>query len=145
MVAPMGVIGILMAMLSVGTPNELLDYMDTAAYWKMKNVAVVSVETMTAELEEVKATGDIDALIKQLGDADFGKREAAQKGVSLNKAIISLLERAVGTKSVEKKKRVLYSDLDHLAGLWSREEAASFDKTLKAQRKVDAELWKKSK
>jgi len=73
------------------------------------------------------------------------QREAAQKGVSLNKAIISLLERAVGTKSVEKKKRVLYSDLDHLAGLWSREEAASFDKTLKAQRKVDAELWKKSK
>jgi hypothetical protein len=64
------------------------------------------------------------------------QREAAQKGVSLNKAIISLLERAVGTKSVEKKKRVLYSDLDHLAGLWSREEAESFDKTLKAQRKV---------
>jgi hypothetical protein len=51
----------------------------------------------------------------------------------------------VGTKAPEKKKRVLYDDLDHLAGLWSREEAAEFDKTLKAQRKVDAELWKKSK
>lgn len=73
------------------------------------------------------------------------KKEAAKKGVSLNKAIISLLERAVGTKPPEKRKRVLYHDLDHLAGLWSREEAASFDKTLKAQRKVDAELWKKSK
>ncbi len=72
-------------------------------------------------------------------------KEAAQKGVSLNKAIIALLERAVGGKQPEKKKRVLYHDLDHLAGLWSREEAASFDKTLKAQRKVDAELWKKSK
>ncbi len=73
------------------------------------------------------------------------QKEAAQKGVSLYKAIISLLERAVGSKGPEKKKRILYSDLDHLAGLWSREEAASFDKTLKAQRKVDAELWKKSK
>ncbi len=73
------------------------------------------------------------------------RKEAAQKGVSLNKAIISLLERAAGTKAPEKNKRVLYHDLDHLAGLWSREEAASFDKTLKAQRKVDAELWKKSK
>jgi plasmid stability protein len=73
------------------------------------------------------------------------QKEAAQKGVSLNKAIISLLERAVGTKAEGKKKRVLYDDLDHLAGLWSREEAAQFDKTLKAQRKVDTELWKRSK
>ena len=71
------------------------------------------------------------------------QKEAERKGVSLNKAIISLLERAVGT--TERKKKVLYHDLDHLAGLWSREEAASFDKTLKAQRKVDAELWKKTK
>ncbi len=73
------------------------------------------------------------------------RKEAEKKGVSLNKAIIALLERAVGTTGPEKKKRVLYHDLDHLAGLWSREEAASFDKSLKAQRKVDAELWKKSK
>ena len=73
------------------------------------------------------------------------QKEAEQKGMSLNKAIISILERAVGTKAAEKKKRVLYHDLDHLAGLWSREEAASFDKTLKAQRKVDSELWKKSR
>jgi hypothetical protein len=73
------------------------------------------------------------------------RKEAERKGVSLNKAIISLLERSVGTKVPEKKKRVMYDDLDHLAGLWSREEAASFDKTLKAQRKVDAELWKRSK
>jgi plasmid stability protein len=73
------------------------------------------------------------------------QKEAAEKGVSLNKAIISLLERAVGTKASEKKKRVLYNDLDHLAGLWSREEAAEFDKNLTAQRKVDTELWKKTK
>jgi hypothetical protein len=73
------------------------------------------------------------------------RKEAAQKGVSLNKAIISLLERVEGTKALEKKKKVLYNDLDHLAGLWSREEAAEFDKNLKAQRKVDAELWKKTK
>jgi plasmid stability protein len=73
------------------------------------------------------------------------QKEAAEKGVSLNKAIISLLERAVGSKTPEKKKRVLYNDLDHLAGLWSREEAAEFDKNLTAQRKVDTELWKKTK
>jgi hypothetical protein len=68
------------------------------------------------------------------------RKEAERKGVSLNKAIIALLERSVGTKVPGKKKRVMYHDLDHLAGLWSREETASFDMTLKAQRKVDAEL-----
>jgi hypothetical protein len=73
------------------------------------------------------------------------QKEAERKGMSLNKAIISLLERAVGSKAPEKKRRVLYHDLDHLAGLWSREEAAQFDRSLKTQRKVDAELWKKSK
>jgi hypothetical protein len=71
------------------------------------------------------------------------RKEAERKGVSLNKAIISLLEKAVGGRTTEKKKKALYHDLDHLAGLWSREEAVVFDKSLKTQRKVDAELWKK--
>ena len=61
------------------------------------------------------------------------QKEAAQKGVSLNKAIISLLERAARTKAPERKKRVLYHDLDHLAGLWSREEAAEFDSAMKGR------------
>ncbi len=73
------------------------------------------------------------------------QREAAQKGLSLNKAFISLLERAVSGKSPEKKKKILYHDLDHFSGLWSREEAAEFDKNVKSQRKVDAELWKSTK
>jgi hypothetical protein len=73
------------------------------------------------------------------------KKEAERKGVSLNKAIISLLEQAVGGPATTKRKKVLHRDLDHFAGLWTREEAAVFDKSLKTQRKVDAELWKKSK
>jgi hypothetical protein len=73
------------------------------------------------------------------------QKKTAQKGISLNKAIISFIEPAMGTKYPARKKRVLYNDLDHLAGLWSRKEAAEFDKNLKAQRKVDPEPWKKSK
>lgn len=67
------------------------------------------------------------------------EKEAERKGLSLNRAIVSLLERAVTGKGKtgEKKKKVLYHDLDHLAGLWSREEAASFDKDLALQRKVE--------
>ena len=73
------------------------------------------------------------------------KREAERKGLSLNRAFISVLERAATGKSPEKKKRVLHHDLDHLAGLWSREESAAFEKNLRGQRKVDEELWKKAK
>ena len=72
------------------------------------------------------------------------QHEAQVRGVSLNKAIIALLEKAVGGKTGQKK-HALHHDLDHLAGIWSREESAAFEKTLKSQRKVDAELWKKSK
>ena len=73
------------------------------------------------------------------------KREAERKGLSLNRAFISVLERAVGGKSREKKKKVLHHDLDHLSGLWSREESAVFEKNLRVQRKVDEELWKKAR
>ena len=73
------------------------------------------------------------------------KREAERKGLSFNRAFIAVLERAVGGKSREKKKKVLHHDLDHLAGVWSREESAAFEKNLRAQRKVDEELWKRTK
>jgi plasmid stability protein len=65
------------------------------------------------------------------------QREAAQKGLSLNKSCISLLERAVRkNKAPEKKTATRYHDLDHLAGLWSREEAAEFDKNVRFQRMI---------
>lgn len=71
------------------------------------------------------------------------QKEAERKGLSLNRAFISLLERTVS--GTARKKKVIHHDLDHLAGLWSREESAAFDKYLGAQRKVDEELWKKLK
>ena len=63
----------------------------------------------------------------------MSQKEAAQKGVRLNKAIISLIERAMGPKAPGKKKRVLYNDLDHFARLWSREEATEFDSAMKGR------------
>ena len=33
-------------------------------------------------------------------------------------------------------------DLDHLAGTWSRKEAAAFESALREQRKIDPELWR---
>ena len=70
------------------------------------------------------------------------KKEAKIKGLSLNRAIISLLEKAAGKKGKEKKNRILYHDLDNLSGLWTKEEAETFEINLNLQRKIDENLWK---
>jgi hypothetical protein len=72
------------------------------------------------------------------------KREAARRKTSLNKAVVSLLEKAAGA-GTKTNEQVLYHDLDHLAGLWAGEEAAEFDKTLATQRKIDEGMWKRTK
>jgi hypothetical protein len=73
------------------------------------------------------------------------KKEAVRKRTSLNKAIVSLLEKAAGTGAPAPKKPVLYHDLDHFAGMWAREEAEAFNKSLELQRAIDEDLWKKAK
>jgi hypothetical protein len=73
------------------------------------------------------------------------KKEAERKGLSLNKAFVSLLERAAGLKVKEKKKKTLYHELDHLSGIWAKEEVESFERSLAFQRKIDEDLWKKAR
>jgi len=69
------------------------------------------------------------------------KKEAEKKGVSTNKAFISVLEKALGKKPKEKK--LLHHDLDHLSGVWTEEEAETFRRFLALQRTIDEDLWKK--
>jgi hypothetical protein len=73
------------------------------------------------------------------------KKEAEREGLSFNKAFISLLERATGLKAKERKKKILYHDLDHLSGIWAKDEAEIFQRSLAFQRGIDEELWKKAK
>jgi hypothetical protein len=70
------------------------------------------------------------------------RKEADRKRTSINKAVISLLER--NTEAHKRKKRQIkaYDDLDALAGSWTAKEAAEFDKSLVSQRTIDPELWK---
>ena len=68
-------------------------------------------------------------------------QRAKQKKTSVNKAVISLLEESLGKKP-QKKEKVRYHDLDHLAGSWTKEEAEAFDKLIAEQRTIDPELWK---
>ena len=69
-------------------------------------------------------------------------RERAANGrTSSNRAIIDLLEEAIGRKR-PKKAQDGHHDLDHLAGAWSAEEAKRFEAALREQRTIDPELWR---
>jgi hypothetical protein len=67
-------------------------------------------------------------------------REAARRGQSLNKTVLALLAERLGLADATAP--VQYDDLDELAGTWSKSEATRFDDALRAQRQVDARLWR---
>jgi hypothetical protein len=68
------------------------------------------------------------------------EQESAQRGTSLNKTVIRLLEEALLRAATEQKHPV-HHDLDSLAGSWSQQEADEFDQALGQQRSIDKELW----
>jgi len=68
------------------------------------------------------------------------KERASREGTSVNAVTLRLLRESLG---LEKRKRsVTYSDLDHLAGTWSREEEPEFTRNTAVFEQVDEELWK---
>jgi hypothetical protein len=66
------------------------------------------------------------------------KDKARKENLSLNKAIVKLLEEATGAEEA----KVVHHDLDHLAGTWSEEEYQEFMAALRDQRQIDPEMWK---
>ena len=69
------------------------------------------------------------------------EKKARESHVSLNKAVIQILEEGLGMGPGAKKKP-LYHDLDHLAGSWSKPAADRFQKRLTGSRRIDPELWR---
>jgi hypothetical protein len=73
------------------------------------------------------------------------KKEAERKGLSLNKAFLSLLAGSAGIRrNANKRHKPLNHDLDHLSGKWTKEDAETFGKSLELQRRIDEALWKKT-
>ena len=75
-----GMIEVMMAVLMGGAGNDLLDYVQTKAYWQIKGVAV-TVEAMRGELAPVTA-GQVEALLADLTCNDEAKRKAAATRLS---------------------------------------------------------------
>ena len=65
------------------------------------------------------------------------RREAKRRGSSLNKAIIGILEKALGLQSRPDKKR----DLGSLAGTWDEAALAEFQDATSVFETIDAENW----
>ena len=72
------------------------------------------------------------------------RKQAREKGLSLNKTLVALLEKSVGVTPGDVKGVGLHHDLDELSVVWAREDAAAFDRSLQSQRSVDEELWKRT-
>jgi len=69
------------------------------------------------------------------------RTEAERKGISLNKAFISVIEEAAGIKKEYKKRKENYHDLDHLCGILSEDEGDELINNIDLQRTIDKELW----
>ena len=69
------------------------------------------------------------------------RKEAREGSISLNKAVIRLLEKALGRSRGDEATK-LHDDLDRFSGAWSPEESAQLEERLGLIRSVDEELWK---
>lgn len=68
--------------------------------------------------------------------------EARKTGLSVNRSVISLLEKALLGGGAGREAKKLHKDLDALFNVWSERESDRFEESLKLQRRVDEGLWK---
>jgi hypothetical protein len=68
------------------------------------------------------------------------RMKAAREHVSLNKAVVGMLEESVTGK--QKTPSLRYHDLDWLFGTWNKKQAGDFKKHLNETRKIELELWR---
>lgn len=69
------------------------------------------------------------------------ERLARSKGVSLNKAVLSILQQGAGIDEPSGAKRIGKA-VDRFVGSWTKAEARQFSKSIKSLEQVDEELWK---
>ncbi len=68
------------------------------------------------------------------------KREARQRGMSVNRYVVQVLTEAAGLGTNQMLPQE-YHDLDHLAGTWTAGRAGEFARLFDEQRQVDEGLW----
>ncbi len=69
------------------------------------------------------------------------RRLAKREGISLNQAALRLLRKGAGLTDSKGNPNAIRSSLDDLFGVWSRDEAESFDTALEVFETVDESAW----
>ena len=69
------------------------------------------------------------------------RRLAKSEGISLNQAALRLLRKGAGLTDSKRNPNVVGHSLDDFIGVWSREEAESFDTALEVFEIVDESAW----
>jgi hypothetical protein len=104
---------------------------------------------MVSHNESLKSMGKGDSMrqITLRGITDdietLAQKESKSKGVSLNKAFLSLLRKGAEqqARAGQTKKSRSRSEFSQFLGLWSEDETAVFDESLREQREIDKGLW----
>ncbi len=65
------------------------------------------------------------------------KQESKRLRTSVNVLILKMIERGLGFSH----EKIVYHDLDHLAGTWSAADEQAFKENTKEFEQVDKELW----
>ena len=73
--------------------------------------------------------------------AEWIEEQASQRGIEKEEIVLQLIHRGIGLE-LKKEQLPVYHDLDALAGTWSEEDAAEFDRATASFRQVDEELWR---
>ena len=70
----------------------------------------------------------------------FLKKQAGNKGTSINRYIIQLLKDE-GNQNEPIGQKEIFHDLDSLAGTWNDEMLAEFSQNWQEQRQIDEAMW----
>jgi hypothetical protein len=68
------------------------------------------------------------------------RARARQERISMNKAVIELLDERVWI--LKEHRKTIHDDLDELASAWSAREAKAFQQVVKIGRQIDKDLWR---
>lgn len=67
------------------------------------------------------------------------KEKARREDSSVNAVVLKLLRESLG---IEKKRSVVYDDLNHLAGTWNAQDVTEFERATAVFEKIDEDMWK---
>ena len=73
--------------------------------------------------------------------SDRIQRLAQREGISLNKAVLTLLRKGAGLTDSAGAPGTVGSSLDHLIGTWTQDEADAFNAVLQDFETIDESIW----